>query len=227
MATTDYDFTATRNTIIRRALRKVGAISETATPSGEQLNHAVDALNEIVKHWQGSHVYLWSRRVLSVTLATGDKDYSLSTDPAVFGVDKAYLRQATNSDYELEKISWFDYQSIVDKDSTGTPSCYAIDNQPTPTLYVWPVPNSSMNGKLLYYLGIAKLKDFDSSSGSGDFPVKWQQALTYALVVDLADDYGVPVNERKHYVQMADKLFREARRGENDRSDSDFTTGAY
>jgi len=54
------DFNLTRNEIIERALRIIGKLEQGLSPSAEQVDEAVIALNTLVKDIQNKGVYLWT-----------------------------------------------------------------------------------------------------------------------------------------------------------------------
>lgn len=54
------DFSVTRDDIISRALRLIGAIAQGESPTTEQLNEAAIALNGLVKAWQADGMPLWA-----------------------------------------------------------------------------------------------------------------------------------------------------------------------
>jgi len=224
MATTDYDFQSTRNQVIERAHRLVLGPQTTAL-SAEEMAYGVLALNEMIKSWQSGHVFLWKLQKLSFSTAATDKDYTLSTDPAVAWVDKAWLVHGTNDVYELEQISYRQYLDIEDPDSTGDPTHFAIDNQlGTPVMYVWPTPTQV---KTINYLGVVLLKDAETASDNLDFPVRWSNALTYGLAAHLADEYLLPIRERQHLERKALDFFSQAKRGNNERSSNEHIEGAF
>lgn len=61
MATSgSYDFTLTRDTLIKAALTHLKVIDQDGTPSSPQVNSASVALNAMVKAWRVDGVFLWS-----------------------------------------------------------------------------------------------------------------------------------------------------------------------
>jgi hypothetical protein len=92
MATTDFDWSSTRNDIMQRAFRIIGVLPLGDSLSGEQQLQAVQALNDMVKAWQTRHVFLWKVQQLTLSLTTGNATYALPTDPSVIGIEKAWLR---------------------------------------------------------------------------------------------------------------------------------------
>jgi hypothetical protein len=224
MAASDYDFNVTRNQIIERAYRIIGAISVGDPLSGEMLNQALIALNSMIKSWQSRNVFLWTLKEFSQTLTAGDASYPLSsTDPAVYAIDRAYLR-IDNDDRAVQVASFRQYQDIYNKTDTGDPVMLALDGQISPTMYVWPVPTQT---RTIYYTGIVKLKDFDTAGGNPDFPVRYIEAITYGLAHKLSSEYGIPLAERRELERQAQIEFQEAKSGERERAECDFVEGAF
>lgn len=209
MAVADYDFVLTRTQIIERALSILGALTEGDVLSAYQAQQGVIALNEIVKRWQTKHTFLWTERIYSTSTVVGDDDYALPTDPPFLAVDKAYIVD-DDRDHVLEQKSYRDFQDIYDKTEGGFPSIWCIDytTLASPELRLWPVPNEIWTLKMF---GVVRLKDFDTSSGTPDFPSRWQAALTYALAYDLSFQYPVPINEKQAIKVERDEAFMEAK----------------
>lgn len=53
-------FARNRDQLIASALRKIGAFESGETPDAAAVSEASDALNTMVKHWQGSGVEIWT-----------------------------------------------------------------------------------------------------------------------------------------------------------------------
>lgn len=223
MAATQYDFNLTRSEIIERAYRIIGKLSMGETLSAEMFNQAVIALNSMVKSWQARNIFLWTIKEFTIPLLANTKTYSLPTDPPVYALDRAYLR-IDNDDTAVTIASYRQYVDIYDKESLGDPSVVALDTQITPTLYVWPVPSQA---RTLYYTGIVRLKDFDTSGQNPDFPVHWLEAITYGLAHKLASEYGLPLDERRELERQFQAEFQEAKTGDRERAEYEFVDGSH
>ena len=224
MTLSDYNFNVTRTELIERAYRIIGKLSMGENLSGEMHTQAVLALNSMVKSWQSRHVFLWTIKEFTQSLTANVSSYSLaSQDPPIYAIDRAYLR-INNFDTPVSVASWRQYEDIPDKSINADPSVIALDGQITPTLYVWPVPSQS---RTLFYTGIVKLKDFDTSNGNPDFPVRYVEALTFGLAHKLACEYGLPLAERRELERQFQAEFAEAKTGERERADYEFIEGAF
>jgi hypothetical protein len=229
MPATDYDFIATRNEIIARAMRIVGALASGETLPADRLQQGVMILNHIVKGWQADRIFVWSLKRLDVPMVVGTASYSLHNlnvnVDKVLVVDRAALIDSTDIDVQVRQISWREYNIIEDKTSSGDPCAIAVDYQATPVMYVWPVP--SRTGLTMALLAVTALKDEDTGASVGDIPVRFQEALVYALARDLADEYGLNLKERARYVQKAEFYYERLKRGDRERADMEFVKGAF
>ena len=140
-------FMANRDTIVRRALRMVGAFTSTDAPRPEQTADAVTVLNLMLKAWSIEGL-LWLRQFVTITLVAGQNDYDLGPTgtPAI---DRplhifACNRKATSgNEVPMISLTRTDWMAIPNKTSTGTPVQYYYDPQTvTGVLYVWPTPST-------------------------------------------------------------------------------------
>lgn len=224
MAASDYDFNVTRTEVIERAFRLIGKLSVGETLSSEMSTQAILAMNAMIQSWQSENVFLWTLKATTLALTNGNASYSLSaTDPLVYAIDRAYLR-ISNSDDPIQVGSFRQYTEIPNKTNSGDPTFVCLDHAISPTVYVWPVPTQS---RTLYYLAIVRLKDFDTSAGNPDFPVRYINAITYGLAAELAPEYGLELQEQAKLESRAEREFLKAKRGERQREESDFVGGAY
>lgn len=69
------DFTLTRDKIIKRALKIVGAIEAGEEPSADEISDGADALNALVKAWQAEGGYLWKHQEAALFLVQAQIQY--------------------------------------------------------------------------------------------------------------------------------------------------------
>lgn len=225
MATTDYNYNATRNQLIERAFRIVGALTLGQTMSAEEVAQGNQALNDLIKDWQNKGVQLWALHLDSIPMVASTSSYALDLDPPVYDITRAYIREGT-TDIEVPRMSWQNYQGIYDKSLTGKPTSFAIDTAIVPTLYPYPVPDASST-YTFYYLGTRKLADLETASGNAEFPARFTRALAYGLADDLADEYKLSISEREKLTQKAERLFSIAKRSQSDFEENEFIKGSY
>lgn len=225
---TTYDFNLTRNEICEMALSLVGALPEGEVMTADQLSKASKALNSMVKRWQNDHIHLWTEVVISQALSASTSSYALSSNNIV-SIEAAFRRETTPaSDVPLRIISWLEYQEIYKKAETGPVTHVCLDNQRSPTLYVYPTPDSTVASTYsLRILGIKKLADFDASTDNPDFPTQWLDALIYGLAESMSDHYALSISERQWLQGKAADFKKEARRSDRENTSSESVEGAY
>jgi len=224
MAASDFDFLPSRNKIIRRAFSIVGAI-ETGDPlSADMLDQGIEALNSMVARWQTDMLFLWRQKeYLKDPWAISTESYALPSDPLSIGISQAQWWDGVQYN-NLEVISYESYRQIEDRGvATGTPQ--QITSSPENLLaLIYPIPNVA--GKVRFIL-TTKGKDFDTSTESGEFAARWNDALVYGLADSLSDEYPITLSERERISRKAVTFFDAAKRYDRDRSDSEFVEPAY
>lgn len=95
------------------------------------------------------------------------------------------VRNDSDVDVSVRRISRKEYYNIPDKYTTGLPMVWYYDTQLSGgTLHLWPAPESAnIRVKMSFQ---RTLEDFDSGVDNPDFPVEWSEALAYGLAVRLA-----------------------------------------
>jgi len=141
MTAADFDYISTRNQIIERAFRIVGALDLGNPLTAEQLAQGVQALQELTKAWQNEHLFLWTYNALSFSTVAAQVSYSGTLSTELIGIDKAWVVDG-DSDLEVQVVPWSRYNEIRDKTLPGRPTIIAMQPGVTPTAYLWPVPDA-------------------------------------------------------------------------------------
>ena len=194
-----YNFSVTRDDIIKRALRLIGALAQGETPTTDQVTEAALALNGLVKAWQADGMPLWAIGTYTVTLVSGTNTYTID-NPKPLKALQAWNRQTTsNVDIPMRLISRQEYNILGNKSVTGNPiQVYFEPNKDSSNVYLFPTPDTtSAAGNTVYIVCQKPFTDFDASTDVPDFPQEWYDAIVYGLATRLAPEYGVPATERK------------------------------
>ena len=91
---------------------------------------------------------------------------------------------STQSDTSITRVSRDTFLSISNKRSTSTPSQYYVDRQVTPTLRLWPTPNSS--SLKLVFDRLTRIQDADADVNTVDVPFRFYPCLTAGLAYYIA-----------------------------------------
>jgi hypothetical protein len=184
---------ATAATIIRRALRLLGAIAASETPSAAEQADALESLNAMLDSWRTSSLAAYALRDETLTL-TGAASYTIgpggdlnTTRPV--RVEAAYQRIG-EIDYPLRLASAATRAGLAAKSTTGDVAdwLYYETSYPLGRLYLYPVPSTG-ELHLVTWVPLVALAAADDVA----LPPGYQDALTYSLAVRLAPEYGRPV----------------------------------
>ena len=224
MTASEYDFSQTRSNILQRALRIVGALSLGETMTADQEEQGSSILNSVVKSWQAKGTFLWQVVDVTIAMVAGTGSYAMPTDPPLLTIDQAFLRLlSTTTDSPLARLSFEQFKAIASKTEQGTPTVFTCNDG---YLSVWPIPLTSSTWSVIG-TGVARLKDWDTAGGTGEFPAHWLEALVYSVADGLAPEYGLPVREWQALTMRAIAAFNDAKKLKMDVSDYSYTRGAF
>jgi hypothetical protein len=198
----------TRDEIISAALRKIGVIGEGVVANATQLSEGQEALNTLIASFQTLGLQLWKRVELPINVVAGQKDYFIGVGQAInvsfpTKVLSAVLNVGTGSEVDVEIRSNYDFNRLPST-ASGTP--VSVKYQPFVNygvLSVWPTPDTGT-----YTITITSQKPlevFTAGNETADFPQEWHNALIYGLALLLADEYGLPINDKQWYEKQAEK----------------------
>lgn len=123
---------------------------------------------------------------LTGAATSGNRVYAFTTRTSRPNtISSVRVRDDSDTDRALKRISRKEYFDIVNKYVTGQPISWYYDPQLTGgVIRVWPAPESSNYRLKLTYQ--RSLEDMDSATDNPDFPVEWTETLVYNLAMRLA-----------------------------------------
>jgi len=193
------DYSQTRDDIIKRSLRLIGALAQGESPTTDQVTEAAVALNGLVKAWEADGMPLWAIKERTITLQATTNTYTLTT-PKPLKVIQAWYRNVTsNVDVPMRVITRDEYNRLGNKSSAGTPiQVFYEPRRDDGILHVFPTPSATDAANVsIHIVYQAPFDDFDQSTDTPDFPQEWYDAVTYGLATRLAPEYGLPIPDRK------------------------------
>jgi hypothetical protein len=210
-------FQLSRDDIINAALRKLSVVGEGQVANAQQLIDSAQALNGVVAELQTLGLPLWKRVEYELVLVNGVSAYTIGIGQTLNQAFPLKLIQAeteltgASSRIDVEIKARNDFNSLPNS-STGTP--VAISYQPYinyGVVSVWPTPNASVPTGSKIVLTYQKPFDyFDSGTNTADFPQEWGNALIYHLALVLADEYSLPLEDRRWIEKQADRRLSSA-----------------
>jgi len=154
----------------------------------EHMEAARMAANLLCARWSNQGVNLWKVDLVTVPLVTGQATYSVDSNTVVM-LD-TYVQNddsGANIDRIILPISRTEYASYPNKEQQGYPTVFWFDRLLSPTVTLWPVPNTDNGPQYLKYYRVVRIQDSGLQNGQTvDIPFLWLEAFAYGLAVRLA-----------------------------------------
>lgn len=219
MATSgSYNFTATRDEIIRSALRKAAALGDWEEPTTDQVTEAAFLLNSVIKSYHQIGMPVWAHRVVEIPCVHFDSDGKVTlgvgetiNTPKPLKISQCFL-EVDGGQRELWISDRQTFHSFSHNASLGTPTTvYYQPERATGELFVYQRPDTyhQTNASLLLHHQTT-LQDVDVAADELDFPVEWILLMIYELACHIAPDYGVPIQERNLLELTRQRLKKES-----------------
>lgn len=209
----DYDFINTRNDIITASFQRAGLLDDSEVLTGEMLSNGVRELNTIIATWEDRGVKLFQLEEASLTTVANKTSYTV--DENILGVFYASISDgSTESDFN-SRLNIITYAEYLKKSECDVSLYCPIDlcfNPNNNTISFFPTPQDARAVRIVY---INKIKDFDTASGTSDFPRSWQKALINALTFELCNIYGSSIDDRTYWGNLAEQSYNEANKNNN------------
>ena len=154
----------------------------------EHMEAARMAANMMLSRWSNQGVNLWAVDLITTPLVTNQKTYSVDSNTVM--ILDAYVtdqNSGTNIDRIILPVSRTEYASYPNKDQQGFPTVYWFDRLLSPTITLWPVPNTDNGPSELKYYRVRRLQDSNLQNGEQvEIPYLWLEAFAYGLAQRLA-----------------------------------------
>ena len=120
---------------------------------------------------------------------------------------------------DIPMIQWarLDYQSQPNKYSTGTPTAFFYDpqtgqgqyQQPVGQMNIW--TNPANNSNACRFTAQRPIQDVGSLANTLDFPVEWNACLKWNVALEVAPEFGCPMEQMAIIDKQATKYFSMAK----------------
>ena len=154
--------------------------------TGYAFKTARRSLSLLLMSWANLGINLWTVSEGSLPLVQGTATYDLPPDTVDLIEHVVRTGSGTlQSDLSMSRISVSTYATTPRKTSTGRPVQLYINRQsPTPTVTVWPIPDS--NVYTLVYWRLRRLQDAGHGGTTQDVPFRFLPALIAGTAYHLA-----------------------------------------
>lgn len=194
----------TARQIIKRALQRNGVLTKGEEPSAGEASDGLLALNDLIGSWSNDSLLIYARLSESFPLVSGQASYTIGSGgdfntARPLQILSAFTRIGS-TDYNIEVINGVTYDEIIQKNiSSSIPDVLFYDgNNPLGTIKIYPVPTTGT----LHIRTEKELTEFASLDTDVDFPPGWDRALIYNLAMEIAGEYGQPVDEATYQIAM-------------------------
>jgi hypothetical protein len=185
---------STAQTLIVDAMRLLGIVESGVTPSTDELNDGLTALNAMLDSFSNERLETYQIVQNSVALVAGTASYAIGAAQTIAvarptNINSAFVRQtASNIDYALEIITREAYDRIVYKPVQSIPSQLFYDpGYPFGTIWLWPKPSAG----LTLYFDTWQLFPTYVLSTTIALPQGYERMIKYNLACEIAPMFEI------------------------------------
>jgi hypothetical protein len=178
-ATFDLDLTE----LVEEAFERAGSEMR----SGYDLRTARRSLNLMFTDWANRGINMWTIEQGTIPMVAGTGTYNLPSDTVDLIEHVIRTGSGTNqADLSVSRISVSTYASIPNKLTTGRPIQVYIDRvSPTPTVNMWPVPDTAQTYTLVYWR-LRRIQDAGGGVNTMDVPFRFLNCMVAGLAYMLS-----------------------------------------
>ena len=195
---------------INRALRLLGVLAESETPSASVSQDSLMALNQMIDSWNTERlstfvtqdqVYTWPAGFISRTL--GPSGDFVGNRPILMD-DATYYKAPNGVSYGIKFINQQQYDGIAVKTVTSTypQVCWVNMGFPDITLTVYPKPTQDLEWHMISVEELDRPADLSTVMY---YPPGYLRAFTYNLAMEIAPEFGVEPSPQVQRIAMTSK----------------------
>ena len=180
------------------------AIEEAYERCGLEMRTGYDAktarrsLNIMFSEWANRGLNLWTVEQATQSLTSGTASYQFTADYT--DLLEVVIRRS-NTDFSLSRMSRGDYLNLPNKSQSGRPSQYYFDRKITPSIILWPTPDSSSDSLVYYY--VRRIQDADTLQNTNDIPFRFLPCLVAGLA------YYISMKRAPDRIQILKSVYEE------------------
>jgi len=214
-ATFDLDLTE----LVEEAFERAGSEMR----SGYDLRTARRSLNLMFTDWANRGINMWTIEQGTIPMVAGTGTYNLPSDTVDLIEHVIRTGSGTNqADLSVSRISVSTYASIPNKLTTGRPIQVYIDRvSPTPTVNMWPVPDTAQAYTLVYWR-LRRIQDAGGGVNTMDVPFRFLNCMVAGLAYMLSMKVPGGMDRVGLLKQQYDEAWELAATEDRDKSSSRF-----
>jgi hypothetical protein len=175
----------------------------------EHMEAARMASNFLCANWSNRGVNLWAVDLVTTPLVQGQTTYTVDGNTVM--ILDAYIETDNGGGQPIDRIimpiSRTEYASYPNKEQQGFPTVFWFDRLLSPTVTLWPVPNTDNGPQSLKYYRVRRLQDSNLQNGQQvEIPYLWLEAFAYGLAYRLAQIWAPAIAQT--IKPMADESYQ-------------------
>lgn len=186
--------------IATKALQKSRVITKNETPSDDEINDTLDAINNMIASWSNDSLLLFARVREEFALSGGQEEYQIGAGATDFNTERpiqilqAFVSQGNVKLQNLSIVNDVLYQRYVENfQFNGIPIYLNYDNNfPIGIIRLYPQPGAA------YILTMLSEKQLTSLSLDVDiqYPPGWERAIIFNGAAEIAGEFGTALTEQ-------------------------------
>ncbi len=193
------------------ALRLLGVLAESETPSAATSQDALFTLNQMIDSWSTERLstfntvdqtYLWPVDIITRTL--GPTGNFVGARPVLLDDATYYRDPSTNVSFGIKMINQQQYNGIAVKTVTSTYPQVMFTNMTFPniTMTIYPKPTRELEW---HFISAQVLAEPATLVTELYFPPGYMRAFRYNLACELAPEFGVEPSQQVLRIAMTSK----------------------
>jgi hypothetical protein len=191
--------------------------------SGYDLRTARRSLNLMFTDWANRGINMWTIEQDEIALTPNVGTYNLPSDTVDLIEHVIRTGSGTSqADLSVSRISVSTYASIPNKLATGRPIQVYIDRvSPTPTVNMWPVPDTAQTYTLVYWR-LRRIQDAGTGANTMDVPFRFLNCMVAGLAYMISMKVPGGLERVALLKQQYDEAWELAATEDRDKSSSRF-----
>ena len=195
---------------INRALRLIGVLAESETPSAATSQDALLAMNQMIDSWNTERLSVFATQDQVFSWPSGEIRRTLGPSGDFVGNrpvlldDATYYKAPSGVSYGIKFINQDQYNGIAVKTATSTFPQVIFVNETFPNveMFIYPKPTQTLEW---HFISVEELTQPAALTTELHFPPGYMRAFTYNLAMELAPEFGVEPSPQVQRIAMTSK----------------------
>lgn len=183
--------------LITRSMKLAKLLAAGETPTAEEATDALATLNDILENWDTEPMSLWATSNFAAPTVAGQATYTIgpagnfnTTRPS--SIHGAYVT-FNGVDFDVAVVGQLEYNDISLKTQQQpiAEKLLYVNDFPLGLITLWPVPSQVVNLTMTFD---RLLTQIPNTATTINYPPGAAKALRYALALELATEFGAPID---------------------------------